>query len=123
MEAVPLSTTTHLPRAGAEHIASDERIPQRRWLTIPQITEAFPAFSRPAIRSLIQRSRPHYDHRGEWVEGNGLASAICQLGGKNGKIMIDALAFARWLESWASAANFDAATATARDSAKVARVG
>ena len=74
--------------------------PPRRWLTIEQLVAEFPAYSAPAVRSLIQRSRPHYNTRGEWVEGNGLAGAICQPGGKNGKIMIDGLAFARWLEQW-----------------------
>ena len=74
--------------------------PLRLWLSIEQLAKAFPAYTLLAIRSLIQRSRPHYNHRGEWVEGNGLASAICQPGGKNGKLMIDAVAFAVWLESW-----------------------
>jgi hypothetical protein len=73
----------------------------RRWMSIEQLAGAFPAYTQPAIRSLIQRSRPHYNHRGEWVQGNGLASAICQPGGKNGRVLIDASAFADWLESWA----------------------
>jgi hypothetical protein len=72
----------------------------RRWITVEQLAQEFRAFTPPAIRALIQRSRPHYDHRGEWVAGNGLANAICQLGGKNGKIMIDAIGFGAWLESW-----------------------
>jgi len=72
----------------------------RRWLSIDQIAEEFPAYTPAAIRSLIQRSRPHYNHRGEWVDGNGLAGLICQPGGKNGKIMVDAIAFALWLEGW-----------------------
>jgi hypothetical protein len=74
----------------------------RRWLSVEQLTLEFPAFTRPAIRALIQRSRPHYNHRGEWTAGNGLAGVICQPGGKNGKVMIDADGFARWLESWVS---------------------
>ena len=82
-------------------MGSDPAVPPRRWRTIPQITEAFPAFSQSAIRSLVRKSRSHCDHRGEWVEGNGLAHAICQPGGKNGKIMIDAIGFGLWLESWA----------------------
>ena len=73
--------------------------PPRRWRTIEQIAENYP-FTPPALRSLIQRSRPHYNHRGEWVEGNGLASAICQPGGNNGKIMVDEIAFGLWLEGW-----------------------
>lgn len=50
---------------------------------------------------LLQRSKPHYNHRGEWVEGNGLAAAICQPGGKHGKVLVDEIAFGRWLEQWA----------------------
>jgi hypothetical protein len=76
--------------------------PPRRWLTVEQIAQECPAFTAPAIRALIQRSRPHYNHRGERVEGNGLAAAICQPGGKNGKVMIDAVGFAQWLERWVS---------------------
>ena len=75
--------------------------PRRRWLTIDQLAKEFPAFTKPAIRSLIQRSRRHYDHRGVLVEGNGLDSTICQPGGKNGKILVDAIGFALWLERWA----------------------
>ena len=75
--------------------------PARRWMSIEQLADAFPAFTPAAIRALIQRSRPHYNHRGEWVSGNGLACAICQPGGKNGKVLIDATAFAAWLERWA----------------------
>jgi hypothetical protein len=76
-------------------------IQQRRWHTIKQLVAQHPEFTEAAIRSLIQRSRPHYNHRGECVQGNGLASAVCQPGGKNGKVLIDASAFADWLESWA----------------------
>lgn len=84
----------------AEFGGKERAVLPRRWHTIPQIADAFPAFSQSAIRSLIRKSRPHYDHRGEWVEGNGLAHAICQPGGKNGKIMIDAIGFSLWLERW-----------------------
>jgi hypothetical protein len=75
---------------------------RRRWVTVDQLAHEFSAFTPAAIRALIQRSRPHYDHRGEWVEGNGLASMICQPGGKHGKVMLDAIGFARWLENWVS---------------------
>lgn len=73
---------------------------KRRWVTIEQLSSEFPAFSRAAIRALIQRSRPHYNSKGEWVDGNGLADAICQPGGKNGKITVDAIRFGAWLEFW-----------------------
>ena len=73
---------------------------RRRWVTIEQLSIEFPAYSKAAIRAMIQRSRPHYNHRGEWVEGNGLANAICQPGGKNGKITVDAIRFGAWLERW-----------------------
>lgn len=96
-------SATHRNRKTAECVRSDLAVPPRRWRTIPQISDAYPAFSQPAIRSLIRKSRPHYDHRGEWVEGNGLAHAICQPGGKNGKIMLDEIGFGEWLESWAGA--------------------
>jgi hypothetical protein len=82
--------------------SNDVHLPPRRWLSAEQLAVEFPAFTTPAIRALIQRSRPHYNHRGEWSGGNGLAGAICQPGGKNGKVMIDATAFALWLESWVS---------------------
>lgn len=74
--------------------------PPRRWLSVEQLAREFPVFTAPAIRALAHRARPHFDPRGEWVKGNGLASAICQPGGKNGKVMIDAIGFALWLESW-----------------------
>jgi hypothetical protein len=79
----------------------DNAVPkaQRRWLTVAQIAQVYPAFTPPAIRSLIRRSRPHYDHRGEWVRGNGLAPHIRQLGGKNGKVIVDEFGFGFWLES------------------------
>jgi hypothetical protein len=83
-----------------EFWSKERAVLPRRWRTIPQISDTFPAFSQPAIRSLIRKSRPHYDHRGEWVEGNGLAHAICQPGGKNGKIMMDEIGFGLWLERW-----------------------
>jgi hypothetical protein len=71
----------------------------RRWRTIEQIAQAYP-FTVPAIRALIQRSRPHFNSRGDWVEGNGLADAVSQPGGKNGKVLIDEIGFAKWLERW-----------------------
>jgi hypothetical protein len=74
--------------------------PQRRWRTVEQIPQAFP-FTEAAIRMLIQRSRPYYNHRGDIMPGNGLADAICQPGGKHGKVLIDEIAFALWLEQWA----------------------
>lgn len=45
--------------------------PTRRWLSVEQPAQEFPAFTSPAIRALIQRSRPHYNHHGEfsrWLE-------------------------------------------------------
>jgi hypothetical protein len=78
--------------------------PLRRWRTVEQIAQAYP-FTEPAIRMLIQRSRSHYNHRGEWVQGNGLADAICQPGGKHGKVLVDEIAFALWLECWAGKAS------------------
>ena len=71
----------------------------RRWRTIDEIAQLYP-FTAPAIRALIQRSRSHFNSRGEWVEGNGLAGAVCQPGGKNGKVLVDEVGFAQWLERW-----------------------
>ena len=84
-------------------VTPSDTAPSRDWRTIHQLSDKFPAYSPAAIRTLIQRSRPHYNHRGELVEGNGLAGAISQPGGKNGKIMVDAIAFAAWLEQWTHA--------------------
>jgi hypothetical protein len=82
-------------------IAAADASRRRRWSTIEQIAEEYgKVFTPAAIRALIQRSRPHYNSRGEWVAGNGLASAICQPGGKHGKVMVDAVGFALWLERW-----------------------
>ena len=75
----------------------------RRWRTVEQLVEEFEAYTPPAIRALIQRSKPHFNSRGEWSEGNGLADAICQPGGKHGKVLVDANAFSLWLESWVCA--------------------
>lgn len=82
-------------------VSQDKTVPtaQRRWLTVAQIAQVYPAFTPPAIRSLIRRSRPHLNHRGEWVPGNGLAPHIRQLGGKNGKLIVDEFGFGFWLES------------------------
>lgn len=80
--------------------AVPESLPARRWRTVEQLAVAHPAFTVPAIRALIQRSRPHFNSHGEWVGGNGLAGAICQLGGKHGRVLIDELAFAAWMERW-----------------------
>jgi hypothetical protein len=74
--------------------------PSRRWLTIKQFAAEHPGFTEPAIRALYQRIHPHFNSRGEWVEGNGLAGAFCQPGGRNGRILIDEIAFERWLETW-----------------------
>ena len=52
---------------------------------------------------LLDQQRPCCDdhlNSAVLVEGNGLDSAICQPGGKNGKIMVDAIGFALWLERW-----------------------
>ncbi len=74
---------------------------ERRWCTIKQFVSRHPEYTGPAIRALWQKTRQHFNHRGEWVAGNGLADAFCQPGGKHGKLMIDEIAFARWLEGWA----------------------
>jgi hypothetical protein len=92
-----VNTTAHLPTVRCE---GAERTAPPLWLSVAQLGERYPAFTEPAIRSLIRRSRPHYNHRGEWVEGNGLAPHIRQLGGKNGKVLVDEIGFARWLEDW-----------------------
>jgi len=103
MPQFTLLPATAQPAAGPIPDAS----PARRWRSVEQIAHAHPAFTVPALRMLIQRSKPHYDSRGEWVEGNGLASAICQPGGKHGRILIDEMGFARWLEHWVtSEANY-----------------
>ena len=69
----------------------------RCWRTVEQIAADYP-FTPPALRALIQRSRPHFNSRGEWMTGNGLADAITQIGGRHGKVLIDEIAFAAWLE-------------------------
>lgn len=73
--------------------------PPRRWRTVEQVAQTYP-FTEAAIRMLIQRSRPHYNHRGELIDGNGLAGAICQPGGRHGKVLIDEITFGLWLERW-----------------------
>jgi hypothetical protein len=61
------------------------------------MAEQYP-FTAAALQMLIHRRHPHFNARGELVPGNGLAGAISQPGGKGGKILIDELAFAAWLE-------------------------
>ena len=74
---------------------------QRRWRTLVQIAErSGGAFSIPAVRAMVQRAKPHFDSKGQWVEGNGLAPHISQPGGKGGKTLIDELGWDEWLESW-----------------------
>jgi hypothetical protein len=92
----------------------------RRWLTIEQAAKEFPAFTSAAIRALIYRSRPHYNSRGEMVDGNGLVGAITQPGGKNSRVLIDAVGFASWLESWVGTA---AAEASADADPKITPIG
>jgi hypothetical protein len=73
----------------------------RRWRTIRSLAQRSEgAFSEAAIRAVIYRSKPHYDSRGEWVAGNGLAPHISQPGGKGGKVLIDERGWDAWLESW-----------------------
>jgi hypothetical protein len=85
-------------------VTTEKTVPIRNWRTINQTAEQYEdVYTPPALRALVQRAKPHFNAKGEWVEGNGLASAICQPGGKNGKIMIDEIAFAIWLEQWVGA--------------------
>ncbi len=73
----------------------------RRWRTINQVAEQSGAvFTEAAIRALVYRAKPHFDSKGDWVTGNGLASHICQPGGKGGKVLIDENGWDEWLESW-----------------------
>lgn len=75
--------------------------PRRSWRTVEQIAASYPGvFTPSAIRALIYRAKPHYDARGQWVEGNGLAEHVCRLGGKGGKVLIDEAGFAAWLDGW-----------------------
>lgn len=75
--------------------------PRRQWRTIDQIARTSGGvFTRAAVCALVHRAKPHYDSKGNWVEGNGLASEISQPGGKGGKVLIDEIGFARWLERW-----------------------
>jgi len=90
-------STLTIPPSAPTPIPDGRRV--RRWCTIEQIVQSYP-FTAPSIRALIQRSRPHFNSRGEWVGGNGLADAVCQPGGKNGKVLIDEIGFAQWLERW-----------------------
>jgi hypothetical protein len=71
-------------------------------MSVKEAAREYP-FSEAALRALFQRSRPHYDHKGELVAGNGLAGAFCQPRGKNGRVIIDTLAFDRWLLRWTGA--------------------
>jgi hypothetical protein len=82
-------------------VTAEKILPPRSWRTVAQLAKQYEdVFTPAALRALGHRAKPHYNSRGEWVEGNGLASSICQLGGKNGKIMIDGNGFAVWLEQW-----------------------
>lgn len=74
---------------------------RRSWRTVEQIAALYPGvFTPSAIRALIYRAKPHYDARGQRVDGNGLAPHISRVGGKGGKVLIDETGFAVWLESW-----------------------
>ena len=47
--------------------------PRRRWRTVAQMAEEYQgSYTEPAFRGLIDRAKPHYNAKGEWVEGNGL---------------------------------------------------
>jgi len=109
---MPTTTDLTVPASGGA-------LKPRRWRTVEQIAETYP-FTGPAIRMLIVRSRPHFNSRGEWVEGNGLADAICQPGGKGGKVLIDEIAFALWLERWAGRTDGEVAQAADRGAREVA---
>ncbi|MFC3123515.1 hypothetical protein ACFOD4_00460 [Pseudoroseomonas globiformis] len=85
----------------AEHSTAPPMPWKRCWRTIRfMAARSEGAFSEAAIRAVIYRAKPHYNSKGEWVEGNGLAPHICQPGGKGGKILIDEHGWDAWLERW-----------------------
>lgn len=62
-------------------------------LTVPQFSERHPAFTQPAVRHHIWKSRPRKSSLGE-IKGNGLDRAIVRVGRK---VLIDEAKFFEWL--------------------------
>ena len=63
-------------------------------LTVNQLAEKHPAFSKASIRNMIFNATPRQSSRGT-IPGNGLSKAIIRLGRK---ILIDEEKFFLWLD-------------------------
>jgi hypothetical protein len=67
---------------------------EKTYVTVNQLSEKFPAFSRSALRNLIYRSEPTHSSKGI-IPSNGLESAIVRIGRK---VLIDEQEFFNWIE-------------------------
>jgi hypothetical protein len=79
-------------QTAAAHWVSDPR----DLFTVQQFAERRPAWSPPALRSLILNAKDRLSSRGERIGGNGLAEAgaIVRVGRR---VLIDEEAFFRWI--------------------------
>ena len=70
----------------------------KKWSTVYQLSQKFPAFSENSIRALIYASKPRLRAKSkngdEFVPGNGLAHAIRKVGRR---VLIDEHAFSEWI--------------------------
>lgn len=83
-------------------VSGDENAPAfgKKWATVLQLHQKYPAFSENSIRALIYASKPRLRAKSnngeEYVPGNGLAHAIRKVGRR---VLIDEHAFSEWIDS------------------------
>ncbi len=83
-------------------VSAGEKAPAfgKKWATVLQLHQKYPAFSENSIRALIYASKPRLRAKSrngeEYVPGNGLAHAIRKVGRR---VLIDECAFAEWINS------------------------
>jgi hypothetical protein len=95
---IKLAAALAIPSTMAVPIA-----PVASYVTIKQAAELRPAFSPAAFRDLKFKAHDRKNSRGETIKGNGTgpAGVWVQIGAK---VLIDLLAFDRWIESHKSVA-------------------
>ena len=81
-------------------VSAGEKAPAfgKKWATVLQLHQKYPAFSENSIRALIYASKPRLRAKSkngeEYVPGNGLAHAIRKVGRR---VLIDEHAFSEWI--------------------------
>lgn len=79
---------------------------KRRWLTIPQASIRFPIYSEKAFRHLVSQAEAYARHPKAGLRSNGFIGCIVRPAGQR-KVLIDAVAFEGWLESFSVVSNED----------------